>query len=134
MCLKRQKAFTNQLHHHRRSYIYSQNNKDRLETLPLQPTQSAESDIRKRLGLSFDTSPSFTLRQARIVHSSNSSNITIAHKIYLDKVGSIRLNRGLDIQINTTAIKKRIFGSIPGPFQFIFDDGIEDTLVSILAA
>ena len=124
MCLKRQKAFTNQLHHHRRSYIYSQNNKDRLETLPLQPTQS---DIRKRLGLSFDISPSFTLRQARIAHSSNSSNMTMAHEIYLDKVGSIRFNRGLDIQINTTAIKKRILGTIPGPFQFLLHDGIEDT-------
>ena len=100
---------------------------DRLDTRPLQPTQSAQSDIRKRLGLSFDISPSFTLRQARIVHSSNSSNITIAHKIYLDKVGSVRFNRGLDIQINTTAIKKRILGSMPGLFQFIFDDGIEDT-------
>ena len=127
MCLKRQKAFTNQLHHHRRSYIYSQNNMDRLETLPLQPTQSAQSDIRKRLGLSFDISPSFTLRQARIAHSSSSSNITMVHEIYLDKVGSVRFNRGLDIQINTTAIKKRILGSMPGPFQFIFDDGIEDT-------
>ena len=126
MCLKRQKAFTNQLHHHRRSYIYSQNNMDRLETLPLQPTQPAESDIRKRLGLSFDTSPSFTLRQARIVHSSNSSNITIAHKIYLDKVGSIRLNRGLDIQINTTEINKRILGTMPGPFELLIDDDIED--------
>ena len=97
---------------------------DRLETLPLQPTQS---DIRKRLGLSFDISPSFTLRQARIAHSSNSSNMTMAHEIYLDKVGSIRFNRGLDIQINTTAIKKRILGTLPGPFQFLFDDGIEDT-------
>ena len=127
MCLKRQKAFTNQLHHHRRSYIYSQNNMDRLDTRPLQPTQSAQSDIRKRLGLSFDISPSFTLRQARIAHSSNSSNMTMAHEIYLDKVGSIRFNRGLDIQINTTAIKKRILGTMPGPFQFLFDDGIEDT-------
>ena len=124
MCLKRQKAFTNQLHHHRRSYIYSQNNKDRLETLPLQPTQS---DIRKRLGLSFDISPSFTLRQARIAHSSNSSNMTMAHEIYLDKVGSIRFNRGLDIRIDTTAIKQRILGAMPGPFQFLLDDGIEDT-------
>ena len=127
MCLKRQKAFTNQLHHHHRSYIYSQNNMDRLDTRPLQPTQSAQSDIRKRLGLSFDISPSFTLRQARIAHSSSSSNITMVHEIYLDKVGSVRFNRGLDIQINTTAIKKRILGSMPGPFQFIFDDGIEDT-------
>ena len=100
---------------------------DRLETLPLQPTQSAQSDIRKRLGLSFDISPSFTLRQARIAHSSNSSNMTMAHEIYLDKVVSIRFNRGLDIQINTTAIKKRILGTMPGPFQFLFDDGIEDT-------
>ena len=127
MCLKRQKAFSNQLHHHRRSYIYSQNNMDRLETLPLQPTQSAQSDIRKRLGLSFDISPSFTLRQARIAHSSNSSNMTMAHEIYLDKVGSIRFNRGLDIRIDTTAIKQRILGAMPGPFQFLLDDGIEDT-------
>ena len=98
---------------------------DRLETLSLQPTQSAQSDIRKRLGLSFDISPSFTLRQARIAHATSSSNITMAHEIYLDKVGSIRFNRGLDIQINTTAIKKRILETKPGPFQFLFHDRIE---------
>ena len=127
MCLNRQKTFTNQLHHHRRSYIYSQNNMDGLETIPLQPTQYAQSDIRRRLGLSFDISPSFTLRQARITHSSRSSNNTIEHEIYLDKVGSIRFNRGLDIQINTTAIKKRVLGTMQGPFMFLFDDGIDDT-------
>ena len=99
---------------------------DRLDTRPLQPTQSAQSDIRKRLGLSFDISPSFTLRQARIAHSSSSSNITMVHEIYLDKVGYVRFNRGLDIQINTTEINKRILGTMPGPFQLLLDDDIED--------